>query len=77
MTVSNDMLLELLCWLVGLLGGGLIGVLIWLGNKFIDKVASMDGKIDIIHDAMLACDGCREALGKTETRRRSTDLLLP
>lgn len=72
MTISNDMLLEILVWLVGVLGSTLIATLIWMGKAFIGRVDNMDGKLDTMHDAMLSCDGCREALkivGESKARR--------
>lgn len=66
-------LLKALVWLVGLLGSALLAVLIWLGRQFASKIGNMDRKLDTLHDAMLTCDGCKNALAKLGNRPGDDD----
>jgi hypothetical protein len=76
--------LQQLVYAIIAVGGALIGVIWWIGKKFVAKVNSlgsdlkgMDRKIDVIHDAMLICDSCSAALQKVKGGRRDYDPPLP
>jgi len=68
---------KVLISVISAIGAALCSILVWIGKGFSARIHSIDRKLDSVHDAMLACDGCRTSLrsGRRATAADDEDTL--